>query len=160
MAMDAALMPLGSLHGLARGCQAQLARVVVIPATGNCPHALAGTPLDVQPPDQRLCFFMRHAGHIYAGQRGVKGFLLDRPGWTPHRQAKHEATASKDKADADHQRKGCPPIDRLYARVLAPHLSLYSMRGAPQTSHNYLAAGNEHAASGRFMSVSGPGGRA
>jgi hypothetical protein len=48
----------------------------------------------------------------------------------------------------------------VYSRLTAPHFSLYSMRGAPQSSDSFLAAGNERAASGRFVAVNGRGGRA
>ena len=130
----------------------------MIAATGEGSHTLARAALNIEFLEHRLRFFWRHARHVYSWQGRVERFLLCWLG-PPHRDAKEQATGAKNEADADYERESRPPIDLLDARA-TPHFSLYSMRGARQSSENFLVAGNECAASGRFTAMNGPGRRA
>src|SRR5438045_2345698 len=94
--MNTASMSPDSLHRLARRCKAQLARVVVIPATGNRSHALAMATLDVQPFQQRLCFLRRYSAQLYSGQSRVNQLLVFGLRMAPYRNAQHKATKSHD----------------------------------------------------------------
>jgi hypothetical protein len=155
--MKAPSAPLRRFHRVAARCQAQLARIVVIPATGNRSHALAYTPLDIEPPQERIRSFWWQTGHIDTGQSGVEGFLLGRFGGAPHSQTEDSTNEDEDAADEHRQCKSCSPIYQLQLRPTTPHPSLYSMRGAMQSSKDFLTAGNESTAAGRIMTMGGTG---
>jgi hypothetical protein len=49
---------------------------MMIAATGNRPHALAGAMLSVETLEQLLCFLRRQAVQVYSGQSRVERFLF------------------------------------------------------------------------------------
>jgi hypothetical protein len=149
-------VPLRSFHRLARGSHAQLARVVVIAATGDRSHAPTRTTLDIELLKDCLRFFGRHTRHIHARQCRVEGLLRGRLG-APDGKGEDEARRTENQADKNHQSESSLPVNSLYSRLTAPHFSLYSMKGAPQSFDNFFAAGNERAASGRFTAMNGRG---
>jgi hypothetical protein len=132
---------------------------MMIAATGNGSHAFARTALHIQTLQERIRFFLRHARHINARQRGVERLLLRRLRM-PHCETQDNATDEKDQPDQHHQSESCSSIELLQLRATTPHSSLYSMRGAPQSLDNFLAAGHEFETSGRNMATNGTGWRA
>ena len=131
----------------------------MIAAACDRPHALTRTTLHIELFEDCLRFFRWYTRHIDAGQRRVEGLLLGRLG-SPDSKSKDEARRSENQTDKNYQSESSLPVDSLYSRLTAPHFSLYSMKGASQSFDNFLAGGNERAASGRFMAVNGRGRRA
>jgi len=149
-------MRLCGLYGVTASGETKLARVMMIPATGDCSHTAARTTFHIELLEQCICLFRGHTSHFRARQSRIEGFLLGRFG-TPYRQTENAASKQKDEPDEHGQRQSCPPIELLELRATRPHPSLYSMRGTPKRPDDFLAAGIEIAVSGQVMAMNGAG---
>jgi len=52
--------------------------VVVVAATGNCPHTITGTPLPIEALQQFFFLRWRQASKVYTGQIGIKRLSFGR----------------------------------------------------------------------------------
>jgi hypothetical protein len=97
------LMFMSFLHRLTRFGQTHWTRPVVVAATGDRLHAVTGTPLPIQPLQQRSFPLRRQAGEVGPRQLRVKGLGVRRGSARPNRLPQNETTSSQDERNADRQ---------------------------------------------------------